>query len=160
MAGKSHGMSNTRIHTIWKNMKQRCYNPKRNKYHLYGGKGIRVCEDWHDFIPFYEWSMGNGYKEGLTIDRIDSDKDYEPSNCRWVTDTENGRRAVENQHGTSIKNKYKTVRSADVYEYKGVKKTVKEWSKESGIPIETFKTRLKHEWSIERAIEQPVRRKK
>jgi len=71
-------------------MKARCYYPKRNCYEHYGGRGIKVCEEWkNSFIPFYEWSMENGYKDHLEIDREEVDGNYEPNNCRWVTRVEN-----------------------------------------------------------------------
>lgn len=67
-------------------MKARCYCKSQKGYKYYGGKGIEICEDWkNDFLKFYNWAMQNGYSDSLTIDRIDSDKNYEPSNCRWVT---------------------------------------------------------------------------
>lgn len=79
-------LSNTRIHRIWSNLKQRCYNPKRPDFKYYGERGITVCDEWKDdFRAFYNWAMSNGYQDDLTLDRIDSDGNYEPSNCRWVT---------------------------------------------------------------------------
>lgn len=85
----THGMSGTKLYNTWKNIKKRCYYKKSKDYKYYGGRGIKVCEDWKEnFISFYNWSIENGYSKNLTIDRIDNDGDYEPSNCRWVTMTE------------------------------------------------------------------------
>ena len=82
---KTHGLSNTRLYDIWCGMKARCFNEKSKSYSIYGGRGITVCNEWkEDFISFYEWSLANGYSDDLSIDRIDADGDYEPSNCRWT----------------------------------------------------------------------------
>jgi hypothetical protein len=83
----THGFSGSRIYRIWKAMKNRCNNPNSNDYQKwYGSKGIRVCPEWNDnFWKFYNWSICHGYKDNLTIDRINPDGNYEPSNCRWTT---------------------------------------------------------------------------
>ena len=89
-----HGLSHIRIHTIWCGMKERCYNPNATNYQYYGGKGIAICEEWlHDFQAFYDWAVANGYREGLSIDRKDSDGNYCPQNCMWITRSENTTRA-------------------------------------------------------------------
>ena len=77
-------------------MKQRCNNPNRHNYDNYGGRGIKVCDEWkNDFQAFYDWAMANGYHDDLTIDRIDNDGNYEPNNCQWITLEENARKRFE-----------------------------------------------------------------
>lgn len=87
-----HNFKNTKLYYVWNTMKQRCVNPNVTRYKRYGGRGISVCEEWKkSFLAFHTWANAAGYKQGLTIDRIDNDGDYKPSNCRWVTNLENRR---------------------------------------------------------------------
>lgn len=87
-----HGDSHSRLYGVWNRMRQRCRNPKNPNFKDYGGRGIKVCQQWvHDYHAFKAWSMKNGYQRGLQIDRINNDGNYEPTNCRWTTPTENCR---------------------------------------------------------------------
>jgi len=82
-----HGLAHKhKLYSVWNGMKERCANPNNNRYHCYGGRGIAVCENWiNSFENFYNWAIENGYKEGLSIDRINNNGNYELSNCRWTT---------------------------------------------------------------------------
>ena len=93
--GESHS-NKTRLYGIWSGMRQRCNNPNKDCYSLYGGKGVRVCAEWEDYANFKKWAMANGYADNLSIDRIDSNGNYCPENCRWITRSENTARANKN----------------------------------------------------------------
>ena len=85
---KIHGLTHTRLYKIWRHIKSRTLNLKHKDYNDYGGRGITICDEWkNDFKSFYDWAMSNGYSDKLSIDRIDNEGNYEPSNCRWVTRT-------------------------------------------------------------------------
>lgn len=89
-----HGNSNTKLFRVWNGIKQRCSNPNSNVFKWYGAKGVKVCEEWKDFSRFYAWATSNGYEDGLTIDRVDPNGNYEPNNCRWITRSENSKRVI------------------------------------------------------------------
>jgi hypothetical protein len=93
-----HGGSTTALHRAWVNMRQRC-NSKNPKYRYWNGKGIKVCDEWQTFPWFREWALANGYAEGLSLDRINPDGNYEPSNCRWVTVSQNTVFSLDRRYG-------------------------------------------------------------
>lgn len=140
-----HGMSNYPEYVVWEGMIQRCENPNYSQYHDYGGRGITVCDRWKSFENFYA-DMGPKPNKSYTIDRMDNDKGYELSNCRWVTRKEQ----ANNRRNTVF------------YEYKGKKYTISELAelpevKEKGININTLKGRLRiMGLSVEYAINTPV----
>ena len=138
-----HGMSKTRIYSIWCDMHKRCENSKNKRFENYGARGIAVCKEWDCFEPFYIWALDNGYSENLSIDRIDVNKGYSPSNCRWST-------AIEQQNNTT-RNKY--------IEFSGKMLTQAQWSRITGISQSVIKDRLtKLNWGIEKALTTPVGR--
>lgn len=94
---KTHGCEPWPLYNIWSSMKARCTNPNVKRYKIYGGRGIRVCGEWATFETFRDWSLANGYAQGLSIDRIDNDGNYEPSNCRWATPVEQARNMRSNR---------------------------------------------------------------
>jgi hypothetical protein len=124
----THGLTDTKIYTIWSAMKRRCLNPNACNYKNYGGRGIEVCEEWiHDFKSFYDWSMINGYAQNLSIDRIDTNQGYSPLNCRWITLIE--------QASNKRSNRYIT--------YNEITETLAGWSRITGIDSRVLGSRLK-----------------
>lgn len=121
-----HGMSKTRIHSIWRKMRDRCNNPHASNYLNYGGRGISVCKEWDDnFMSFYKWALANEYNDHLSIERIDVNGNYEPTNCKWITLSEQGR----NKRST----KYAVIN--------GVKKPLIEWAELHDLSYKTISTR-------------------
>ena len=88
-----HGATGTRLHRIWLAMRRRCGNPNFDHFSHYGGRGIKICKTWQRFEPFRDWALANGYQDDLTIDRIDNDGNYMPSNCQWITRAQNSAKA-------------------------------------------------------------------
>lgn len=87
-----HGLCNTRLYKIFSMMKDRCYNKNSKAYMYYGGKGVSICDEWlNDFQVFYNWAIQNGYNDNLTIERMDVNGNYEPNNCKWITQSEQTR---------------------------------------------------------------------
>jgi hypothetical protein len=119
---------------MWQGMLRRCKNPKDFAYHNYGQRGITVCDRWKD-INFFIEDMYPSYSVGLELDRIDVNGNYEPSNCRWVTRKQNMNNMRRNR----------------IVEYKGIKKTVSEWSDELNISYKTLLSRL-NRWSVEKSF--------
>lgn len=143
--GRTHGMTETRIYRIWGHMKNRCYNQNDEKYELYGGRGIVVCDEWlHNFQAFYDWAIKNGYAEDLTIDRLDNNKGYSPNNCRWATNWEQSN------------NK----RTSRILTLNGESHTVAEWGKITRINSRTIENRILNGWSDEKALTTPVKKRK
>lgn len=136
-----HGLSGKKIYSVWDAMMSRCYNINQKSYKDYGARGVSVCDEWHDPKAFVEWSKVSGYKEGLSIDRIDVNGKYEPSNCRWATRIE------------QANNK----RSSHLITYNGKTQTVKQWANEIGIKYQTLLMRLNERgWSVEKALTEQV----
>lgn len=132
-----HGLYDHRIYKIWVKMRGRCSNPSYNEYKHYGARGIRVCEEWNDdFMKFYNWSMLNGYSDRLTIDRIDNDGNYEPSNCRWVTQKQQCNNYSRNHLIT----------------HNGETHTMQEWGEMLGVNVSTMSTRAWRGWSDEEIL--------
>jgi len=97
-----HGQWGTSLHNVWTHIVQRCENSNNKRYKDYGGRGIKVCSEWRkDFVIFMKWALFHGYKEGLTLDRINNDGNYEPENCQFLTRSENTQKAwhVDGSYG-------------------------------------------------------------
>lgn len=145
---EKHGYSKERLYRVWGCMLNRCYDPNRSEYKNYGGRGIKVCNEWkNSYKAFREWAYSNGYDKSLSgrecsLDRVDSDGDYEPGNCRWISMSEQ----AWNKRDTVWLN------------YRGRSITFGEAEKIGGIAASTIRGRLKRGWTTERAIEQPVRK--
>lgn len=143
---EKHNLTNTRLYNVWQNIKRRCYTKTNPSYKYYGGCGVAMCDEWHkSFRLFYEWSMANGYNENApkwtcTIDRIDVNGNYEPSNCRWIT----------------MKQQTLNRRANRIIEYNGKTYCLVEWARILGFNYSTLLYRLRRGWSVEKAFTKAV----
>ncbi len=140
LSRKTHGKSTTRLYKAWNSMMGRCYSKNAHGYHNYGGRGIFVCNEWKsDYMPFELWALSNGYESHLTLDRIDVNGNYEPSNCRWITSKE--------QHSNKRNNHF--------IEYNGEKMTVTQWGMKLQNDPSFVAHRLTKGWDEIRAVSTP-----
>lgn len=138
----THNSSRTRLYRIHKAIISRCYRKSAINYKLYGERGIRVCEDWlKNFMSFKKWAISSGYKDNLTIDRIDVNGNYCPENCRWSTEKEQANNRRSNRMLSFNK---KTL-------------NMEEWSDKTGVENYNIYNRLKRGWSIEKTLTTPVK---
>lgn len=138
-SGPYAGESTTRLANEHRQMMSRCYDKKNKSWKFYGAHGVAVCEQWRDYRVFKEWALANGYRDDLTLDRIDFLGDYEPSNCRWIT--------IQEQQLNKRSNRWLT--------YKGQTKPMMAWANELGVNYHLLRSRLNYGWTVERALETP-----
>lgn len=132
-----HGKCGTKLYDVYCTMKKRCYNKHNHKYYDYGDRGIKICDEWlNNFMTFYNWAMNNGYQEGLSIDRIDVNGNYEPSNCRWAT----------------CKTQQNNRRNNVLLTYNNKIQTLKQWADELGMKYITIYKRYTYGWNAENIL--------
>lgn len=136
----THRMSHTRLYRTYIGMKDRCYRENSKDYKYYGGRGIKICRGWRRVDAFLKWAVASGYKDGLSIERIDPNGDYSPSNCTWVPMSDQG----------------KNRRCVHRYQYQGELLTLSTISRRFGVNVETLRSRLKRGLSVHVAVTTPV----
>lgn len=140
LKSSQNGLGTTKLCKVWNGMHRRCENPRDKSYERYGGRGIKVCDAWSGkdgFMTFREWALSNGYKEGLTVDRIDVNGWYSPENCRWATYKEQNNNQTENHWVT----------------YRGETHTISQWSDITGVSQNNIMQRLnKLNYSVGEAL--------
>ena len=141
---KTHNMTNSRLYRIYRHIKERCFNPNSKSYKYYGSCGIVMCNEWkNDFMNFYNWAMSNGYRNDLTIERIDVNDDYCSENCKWIPQKEQS----------------KNRRNVHLITFNGKTQSLTDWSNELNINFNTLYQRIIiSKWSIEKAFMSPIRR--
>jgi hypothetical protein len=140
---RKHSGRRTRLYSIWQNMKQRCYNANVPAFPLYGGRGISVCEEWRtDFQVFKAWADGRGYADNLTLERVDVNGNYEPSNCKWIP----------------LPDQSANRRSSITKSYDGETKILSEWAKDPRCVVgyHTLYARIRNGWDMHRAMTLPA----
>ncbi len=131
----------TPLYSRYHKIKERCYNPNSKSYKRYGGRGIKMCDEWlNDFKSFESWAIANGYAPELAIDRIDNDGDYSPENCRFITLAENNQNRCRSRF----------------YTYNGKTQNLMQWCTELGLNYRTVMYRMRRGWSFERSITEPI----
>lgn len=132
----------SRLNNIYSGIKARCYNSNLWNYQYYGARGIKMCDEWkNNYQTFKKWALENGYQDNLSIDRIDTNGNYEPNNCRWVTDKE--------QKNNTRRNHYIT--------YNGKTQSMSKWAEELNISYTVLRSRINRlNWSVEKAFTTPV----
>lgn len=141
----THGKTNSHLYSIWKGMRDRIFNKNARCYKDYGGRGIKICDEWLNFENFYEWAINNGYQDNLTIERKDVNGNYCPENCKWAT----------------MKEQANNRRTNHFIEFNGKNQSMSDWAKEINIPYQTLKSRINSMgWKIERALTTPVNKKR
>lgn len=139
--GEKHGMSYTKIYRVWRGIIERCKDINNRNYQNYGGRGIDICERWEKSFSSFLVDMGNPPTKNHSIERIDNDGNYEPSNCRWATRKE------------QMNNKRNNV----FLEYNGKTQTLSQWADEFGLPLETLRVRInRYKWSVDAALTTPI----
>lgn len=141
---RTHGMTALdspvemkRLHGVHWQMQQRCYNPDCSDYKLWGARGISVCQEWLGRpLDFAEWALESGYRLGLTIERVDVNGNYEPSNCTWVPNKDQAR----------------NTRKIHWLSQGGKRMSIADWSRETGIPYRTIMSRLRYGWETGRVL--------
>lgn len=136
-----HGKKGTRPYRIWIHMKDRCNNTRSEQYERYGGRGIKVCDSWmNSFQEFYDWAMSHGYRDDLSLDRINNDLGYFPENCRWAT------AFVQNNNS----------RHCRILEFNGERHSISQWALLTGIPRHTISNRVNcYGWPVSAALTIP-----
>ncbi len=137
-----HNLSNKeRLYNIWKCMRQRCNNPNNPRFSHYGGMGVKICVEWNDYLMFRSWALANGYADNLSIDRIDVNGNYEPSNCRWATNKIQANNQTRNR----------------MISYKGRNYTMSELADSLDLSYSALQHRIERGWTIERIVSQKQR---
>lgn len=134
---KNRGLSKTPTYRVWNDMMQRCYNPAQDSFRLYGGRGIGVCERWHDYLNFLA-DMGEK-PEGFSLERSEVNGHYEPGNCTWIP-------LARQQHNK---------RTSRFLTHDGLTMTLADWGAKTGLGVPTIHARLKSGWAVERALTTP-----
>lgn len=138
----THHLANKeRLYNTWKCMRQRCFNPNNPSYPHYGGKGVKICDEWMDYAGFRKWALENGYSDDLSIDRINVDGDYCPENCRWADD----KVQMNNQSRNRI------------ILHEGKSYTMAQLAEKLGLSYSALQHRIERGWSIERITNQKQR---